>query len=56
MIVKLNESGRAILKNDFKNLYNDTGFTVCMQVLYEFLVSAEILTEVMYEKQKMDKP
>ena len=49
---KPTELDRAQLKNDFKNMYKEIGFGGSLQVLYELLISAEILSEVLAEKME----
>ena len=49
---EVNQLDQAALKNDFKNMYKDIGYTGCTQVLYELVLSAQILTEVMADAQR----
>lgn len=52
---RINELDRATLKNEFKNMYTDIGCEGCLQVLYELLVSVNVLIEVINEKAKEEK-
>lgn len=49
---KVSELDVAQLKQDFKNMYNNIGETECYQVLYEILLSANILAEVLIDIKK----
>jgi len=41
----------AELKLEFRKIYGDVGYVGCLQVLYEFLVSANWLADVMREER-----
>lgn len=49
---KVNELDRAQLKQDFKNMYKEIGLLESYQVLYELLLSVNVLFEVIDEKSK----
>lgn len=42
----------AQLRAEFKATYRDIGLAGCMQVLYELIISANILVEIMLEESK----
>lgn len=50
-----NELDKAELRLSFRRMYKDIGYSGCYQVLYEFLLSANLLIEVIIEEQKIEK-
>lgn len=40
----------AQMRQEFRRLYREVGWNGCLQVLYEFLKSAEWLAEIMVEE------
>ncbi len=49
---KINELDRATLKQEFKNMYDEIGSLAAYQVLYELVVSVNVLAEVIAEKSE----
>jgi hypothetical protein len=49
---ELNLLDEAQLKNDFRRTYKEIGMSGCVQVLYELITAANILSEVMLEEYK----
>lgn len=47
---KISELDQAQLRHSFRNMYKDIGIVGCYQVLYEFLLSANLLMDVMNEE------
>lgn len=46
-----NQLDEAQMRQEFRRLYHEIGFNGCMQVLYEFMLSANWLTEIMIEER-----
>ncbi len=42
----------AQMRQEFRRLYREIGYDACTQVLYEMLVSARWLSEIMLEERK----
>lgn len=51
---EISELDKAALKHDFRMLYKDIGRIESFQVLYELLVSANILLDVIQEETKAE--
>lgn len=51
---KPNELDLAELRHEFRELYKDLGYEGCLQVLYEFLISAETMCKVIQEEQQKE--
>ena len=51
MLNEPNELDLAELRQDFRRLYRDIGPEGCLQVVYEMLVSARVLSEIMIEER-----
>lgn len=48
---EVNELDKAELKHEFRQLYNQVGYEGCIQCLYEILLSANVLAELMIEER-----
>lgn len=46
----MDEMTKAEMKHEFREMYKNIGFQECLQVLYELLLSSQLLTEVLYEE------
>ena len=52
---KLDEMQIALMKNQFKLMYADIGFTESLEVLNEILQTATILTEVLINEKRRER-
>lgn len=51
----MNQLDEAQLKAELRAMYRDLGSTYSMQCVYEMLVTANLLMEIIYEEKKKER-